>query len=161
LRGLFCGGTLCNEAQLVLIAQGVRVQSNVPVPGAGETSRVDAAAHTLIDLGDDEYTRARPHPMIDPELRNELLAKVLADPAVAVVLLDMVLGFGAHTDPAGLVANAIEAAPASRPVIIASITGTDADPQGYSRQAARLVAAGVLVTGSNAQAAALAAQALS
>jgi len=161
LRGLFCGGTLCNEAQLVLIALGLQVQSNVPVPGAAETSRIDAAAHTLIDLGDDEYTRARPHPMIDPELRNELLAKALADPAVAVVLVDMVIGFGAHADPAGLVARAVEAAPAARPVVIASITGTDRDPQGYSRQAARLAAAGVLVAGSNAQAAALAAQSLS
>lgn len=161
LRGLFCGGTLCNEAQLVLIGKGLQVHSNVPVPGAAETSRVDAAAHTLIDLGDDEYTRARPHPMIDPELRNEMLAKVLADPAVAVVLVDMVIGFGAHADPAGLFAKVVEAAPAVRPVVIASITGTDGDPQGYSRQAARLAAVGVLVAGSNAQAAALAARSLS
>lgn len=160
LRGLYCGGTLCNEAQLVLIAQGLRVQSNVPVPGAAQTSRVDAGAHTLIDLGDDEYTRGRPHPMIDPELRNQLLAKALADPAVSVVLLDMVIGYGAHADPAGLAAKVIESSPAERPVVIASITGTEADPQGYSRQAARLAAAGALVAGSNAQAAVLAARVL-
>ena len=161
LRGLFCGGTLCNEAQLVLLAQGLQVQSNVPVPGAGEISGIGAGAHTLIDLGDDEYTRGRPHPMIDPELRNELLARVLADPAVAVVLLDMVIGYGAHPDPAGLVASTIAAAPASRPVVVASITGTDSDRQGYSRQAAKLAAAGVLVAGSNAHAAALAGTLLS
>lgn len=160
LRGLFCGGTLCNEAQLVLMAQGLQVQSNVPVPGAVETSRMDGGAHTLIDLGDDEYTRGRPHPMIDPELRNEMLGGVLADTAVSVVLLDMVIGYGAHADPAGLAASVIEGAPAGRPIIIASITGTEADPQGYSRQAARLAAAGVLVAGSNAQAAALAARVL-
>ncbi len=156
LRGLFCGGTLCNEAQIVLIGKGIEVKSNVPVPGAGETANPDAGAHTLIDLGDDDYTRGRPHPMIDPELRNQLLARMLADPAVAVVLLDMVIGYGAHTDPAGLVAEVIAAAPRDSAVVVASITGTDADPQGYSRQAAKLAAAGVLVAGSNAQAAALA-----
>jgi FdrA protein len=157
LRGLYSGGTLCNEAQLVLIATGLAVQSNVPVPGAAETARLDIDAHSLIDLGDDEYTRGRPHPMIDPELRNELLAKTLADPAVAVVLLDVVIGYGAHADPAGLVAQVVQSAAKDRPVVIASITGTDADPQGYSRQAARLAACGVLVTASNARAAALAA----
>ncbi len=161
LRGLFCGGTLCNEAQLVLIRNQVHVRSNVPVPGAMQTARVDAEAHTLIDLGDDEYTRGRPHPMIDPELRNDLLAQVLADPSVALVLLDLVIGYGAHEDPAGLVAQTVAAAPAGGPMVIASITGTDADPQGYSRQAAKLAAAGVIVAGSNAQAAEIAAQALS
>ncbi len=160
LRGLFCGGTLCNEAQLVLIGQGLRVQSNVPVPGAIDAPEVDAAAHTLIDLGDDDYTRGRPHPMIDPELRNEQLAKVLADPAVGVVLLDLVIGYGAHQDPAGLVADALAAAGSARPTVIASITGTDADPQGYSRQKSRLETAGVSVAASNAQAALLAARLL-
>ncbi len=161
LRGLYSGGTLCNEAQIVLMAAGLRVQSNVPVPGAVETARLDVVGHSLIDLGDDEYTRGRPHPMIDPELRNDLLAKTLADPAVAVVLLDVVIGYGAHPDPAGLIAQVVESAAKARPgslaVVIASITGTDADPQGYSRQAARLAASGVLVAASNARAASLAA----
>jgi len=85
-----------------------------------------------------------------------LLAKTLADPAVGVVLLDVVLGYGAHADPAGLLAAVIESAPRNHAMVVASITGTDADPQGYSRQAAKLTAAGVLVAGSNAQAAALA-----
>jgi len=165
LRGLYSGGTLCSEAQIVLMAAGLGVQSNVPVPGAVETARLDVAGHSLIDLGDDEYTRGRPHPMIDPELRNDLLARTLADPAVAVVLLDVVIGYGAHADPAGLIAQVVESAararpgslPALPPVVIASITGTDADPQGYSRQAARLAGCGVLVAPSNARAAALAA----
>jgi FdrA protein len=156
LRGLYSGGTLCNEAQIVLMGAGLGVSSNVPVPGASEATTLEGTAHTLIDLGDDEYTRGRPHPMIDPELRNELLAKTLADPAVGVVLLDVVLGYGAHADPAGLIAQAIEAAPRNHATVVASITGTEADPQGYSRQAAKLTAAGVLVEGSNAQAAELA-----
>jgi FdrA protein len=156
LRGLYSGGTLCNEAQIVLLGAGVKVSSNAPVPGASETASLEGKAHTLIDLGDDEYTRGRPHPMIDPELRNELLAKTLADRAVGVVLLDVVLGYGAHPDPAGLIARVIEAAPQDHAPVVASITGTETDPQGYSRQAAKLTAAGVLVAGSNAQAAALA-----
>lgn len=161
LRGLYSGGTLCNEAQIVLMGAGLAVKSNVPVPGAGETAALEAGAHTLIDLGDDEYTRGRPHPMIDPEPRNKLLAKTLADPAVAVVLLDVVIGYGAHADPAGLIAAVVESAAATRPAVVASITGTDADPQGYSRQAARLAAAGVFVASSNARAAALAARVVS
>jgi FdrA protein len=161
LRGLYSGGTLCNEAQIVLMGAGIGVSSNVPVPGAAETAKLEAAAHTLIDLGDDEYTRGRPHPMIDPELRNALLAKTLADPAVGVVLLDLVIGYGAHADPAGLIAQTIAAAPRNHPVVVVSITGTDADPQGYSRQAAKLIAAGVLVAGSNARAAALAGRVVS
>jgi FdrA protein len=161
LRGLYSGGTLCNEAQLVLIGAGLSVQSNVPVPGAGETAVLDVEAHTLIDLGDDDYTRGRPHPMIDPEVRNQLLSKTLTDPAVGVVLLDVVIGYGAHADPAGLIASVLKAAPVNRPVIVASVTGTDGDPQNYSSQAAKLSAAGVMVASSNAQAAALAASALS
>jgi FdrA protein len=99
--------------------------------------------------------------MIDPELRNELLAKTLADPGVAVVLLDVVIGYGAHADPAGLVAQVVEAAKArggAMPAVVASVTGTDGDPQGYSRQVARLAAAGVQVDASNAGAARLAAR---
>ena len=156
LRGLYCGGTLCNEAQIVLMGAGISVSSNVPVPGAGETAKLEAAAHALIDLGDDEFTRGRPHPMIDPEPRNELLLRTLSDPAVGVVLLDVVIGYGAHADPAGLIAKAIAAAPRDHAVVVASITGTDADPQVCSTQAARLAAAGVLVAPSNARAAALA-----
>lgn len=160
LRGLFCGGTLCAEAQLVLRAQGHELQSNAPLPGVRESAKVHAAAHTLIDLGDDAYTRGRPHPMIDPELRNDLLVKCLRDPAVGVVLLDLVIGYGAHPDPAGLVVEALARVPGRRARVIASVTGTDADPQGYAAQVTRLREAGVIVAGSNAEAAAIAAAAL-
>lgn len=164
LRGLYSGGTLCNEAQLVLLGAGLKVRSNAPVPGAGEAARLEVEAHCLLDLGDDKFTRGRPHPMIDPELRNALLGKTLSDPAVAVVLLDVVIGYGAHPDPAGLIAQVVESARGAAgpggPAIIASITGTDADPQGHARQAARLAAAGVHVAGSNAEAAAWCAAAL-
>jgi FdrA protein len=130
IKGLYCGGTLCAEAAKI-------------AGGRGE----------FIDLGGDEYTRGRPHPMIEPELRNEWLRNALADPAVGAVLVDVVLGFGAHEDPAGILTRL---SLNSKPVI-ASVTGTDGDPQGYSRQVATLRSAGVIVAPSNAHAAELAA----
>jgi FdrA protein len=159
IRGLFCGGTLCAEAQLVLQEAGLQVRSNSPVPGAGE-SKGKAAGHVLLDLGDDEYTQGRPHPMIDPELRNRMLGEALADPRVGVVLLDVVIGYGAHADPAGLVAAEMRRARRPGALVIASVTGTEDDPQVYSRQVAVLREAGVLVAGSNAEAAAVAAASL-
>jgi len=159
IRGLFCGGTLCAEAQLVLQEAGVEVRSNAPVPGA-KAAGGKSTGHVLLDLGDDEYTQGRPHPMIDPELRNQMLGEALADPRVGVVLLDVVIGYGAHADPAGLVAAEMQRARRSGALVIASVTGTEDDPQGYGRQVASLRAAGALVAGSNAEAAALAAASL-
>jgi FdrA protein len=147
--GLFCGGTLCAEAQIVLMDHGLRVSSNAPVPGATQKG----APHLLLDLGADEYTRGRPHPMIDPALRNEHVARALKDKAVGVVLLDLVIGYGAHADPAGLIADL---ARKSKKPVIASVTGTEGDPQVYSRQVKTLRAAGVIVAASNAAAARLA-----
>ncbi|MGQ0509566.1 MAG: acyl-CoA synthetase FdrA [Betaproteobacteria bacterium] len=158
IRGLFCGGTLCAEAQLVLQEAGLEVRSNSPVPGARQANG-KAAGHVLLDLGDDEYTQGRPHPMIDPELRNQMLGEAMADPGVGVVLLDVVIGYGAHADPAGLVAGELRRARRSGALVIASVTGTEDDPQVYSRQVARLREAGVLVAGSNAEAAEAAAAA--
>lgn len=152
IRGLFSGGTLCVEAQIVLIEAGHAVRSNAPVPGALGLGK-GAASHRLIDLGADEYTRGRPHPMIDPALRNEHLARALRERDVAAVLLDVVLGTGAHPDPAGLVAQIVRAAGARAPRVVASVTGTDGDAQGYSRQVAALRAADVTVARSNAEAA--------
>ena len=134
VRGLYCGGTLAAEAELILGA------ANAP----GE----------CIDLGDDHYTRGRPHPMMEPELRNEHIGAALADANIALLLFDVVLGFGAHGDPAGVLAQALRGA---RKLAIASVTGTEQDPQGWSRQVARLRAAGVQVAPCNAHAAALAA----
>jgi FdrA protein len=133
VRGLYCGGTLCAEAELILRRKGLR----------GD----------FVDLGDDEYTRGRPHPMIEPEIRNAHLARTLADPGVGVVLVDVVLGYGSHANPAGVLCKALGG---DKPVV-ASVTGTEQDPQGWSRQVAILREAGVLVAASNAHAAELAA----
>lgn len=154
IRGLYSGGTLCGEAQIVLRDGGETFWSNAPMPGAAPSK--PAAGHVLIDFGADEYTVGRPHPMIDPSLRNDALRAALADPSVAVVLLDVVLGHGAHDDPAGAVATVAASMPAPRPAIVASVIGTDADPQNRSAQIGKLEQAGILVAASNAQAAELA-----
>jgi succinyl-CoA synthetase alpha subunit len=146
LRGLFSGGTLCSEAGLLL------------------RPLLESSDYSVIDLGDDEYTVGRPHPMIDFRLRNEQIVEAASDPATAVILLDIVLGYGSHADPAGALVPAIEraqqvAAEAGRSLaIVGTVCGTEADPQGLARQEAAVRAAGVLLAPSNAQAARLAAR---
>jgi FdrA protein len=155
VRGLFCGGTLCAEAQAVLRGAGEVVGSNVPVPGALALDE-NPSAHRLIDLGADEYTRGRPHPMIEPQARNDALGQSLAEADTAAVLIDVVIGVGAHPDPAGAVAKVVADARGARPIVVASVCGTEADHQVYSAQVAKLEAAGVLVAPSNARAAEIA-----
>jgi len=154
IHGLFCGGTLSSEAQVVFLDQGVSVASNAPIPGAEAVG--SGTSHVLIDLGSDEYTRGRPHPMIDPTVRDEELTKALADPTLAVILLDVVIGFGAHPDPAGTIVRVVAAAGTERPIVVASVTGTDNDPQDRRTQMAKLVDGGIVVAPTNADAATLA-----
>jgi succinyl-CoA synthetase alpha subunit len=162
VRGLFCGGTLCGEAVTILSQSLGTVYSNT---GKGDqladthTSR----QHTCIDLGDDVFTLGRPHPMIEPSLRLPRLLSEAADPEVAVIFLDVVLGYGSHPDPAGLTAPAIKeaiataAAQGRRLVVIAYICGTAGDPQTKVLQEKTLTDAGAILAASNARAAWLAA----
>jgi len=159
LRGLYAGGTLCAEAQVILRRKGIDVASKAPIPGVPEVS--DDAQNVILDLGADEYTVGRPHPMIDPSLRNDLLKQALASSDTAVILLDVVIGYGAHEDPAGSIAEILSGSPENGPLVIASVTGTEADPQNYSAQVRRLRDAGVIVESTNARAVELAASALS
>jgi FdrA protein len=168
LRGAFCGGTLCDEAMLVAAARLGPIGSNIPLPGApridsgqllaGASGSIAAAGHLLVDFGDDDLTRGRPHPMIDSSLRIRwLLGQAAAAPAV--LLLDVLLGHGAHPDPAADLAPAIDrcqaaaAAAGHRVAVVVSLCGTEGDPQGLTGQAARLAAAGACVHRSNAHAA--------
>src|SRR5216683_2189737 len=151
VRGLFAGGTFCAEAQIVFGQRGLSVASNVPVPGA-RPLRGATDGHVLIDLGDDEFTRGRPHPMIDPAVRDRPIVDALADRAVGVLLIDVVLGYGAHADPAAHLVRVLGERK-DGPLVIASVTGTDGDPQPRSVQVEKLVAAGVAVAESNAEAA--------
>ncbi len=130
--GLYSGGTLCGEAEAIV--------------GGGE----------FVDFGADEFTRGRAHPMIDPSLRLDRLAAAAREPDVSVFLLDVVLGYGAHPDPAGELAPAIEGL--GQHVIVA-LCGAAGDPQGLDAQRERLEAAGAVVTRSNAHAARLAREA--
>ena len=114
-----------------------------------------------MDLGDDEFTRGKPHPMIDPSVRSPALRDVLTSADTAAVLLDGVIGYGSHSDPAGEIISVLdEVASEKRPTIIASVTGTDADSQSRSIQVSKLKAAGVHVAQSNAHAARLAIKAI-
>ena len=155
VRGLFAGGTLCSEAQIIFRQAGLAVMSNVPVPGASAIGRAQDGQvltdHVMIDLGDDEFTRGRPHPMFEPGVRDGPLAEALADPSVGIILLDIVLGYGGHPDPAGHLAAFLDRWE-HRPLIVASVTGTDADPQPRNAQVETLAAAGVIVADSNAEA---------
>jgi FdrA protein len=151
VRGLFAGGTLCSEAQIVFGQAGLVVESNVPVPGAGAMTGA-AGSHVMIDLGADEFTRGRPHPMIEPAVRDRPLADALADPQTGVILLDVILGYGGHPDPAGHLVDSLRGR-GDGPRIIASVTGTDGDPQRRTEQVRKLAEAGALVAGSNADAA--------
>jgi FdrA protein len=160
IRGLFSGGTLCYEAMAVVADVVGRVASNIPLrPEWRLADSNRSEGHTFVDFGDDALTEGRAHPMIDPGLRNERFRREAADPGTGVVLLDVVLGYGAHPDPAGELAPLIERALADRPgglSVVVSLCGAAGDPQGLDGQAAALRAAGALVTRSSAQAARLA-----
>jgi len=153
--GLFTGGTLCAEAQMLFGVAGLKVMSNAAIPGVESISN-GSDAHTIIDLGSDEYTQGRPHPMIDPSVRDLALNKAMADPTVGIVLLDVVIGYGSHEDPSGHLVASLSSSLNGSTLVIASVTGTDGDPQGRITQIAKLKKAGILVAPSNADAAELA-----
>jgi FdrA protein len=151
VRGLFSGGTLCYESLVILGRTLGEVRSNTPLrPEWGLPAPPDS--HQCLDLGEEEYTRGRPHPMIDPEARIELLHEHAADPHVAAIIVDVVLGYGAHRDPAGLLGPACESVMADGgPQVVAYVLGTEHDPQGFTSQRERLVEAGCIVTETSAR----------
>jgi succinyl-CoA synthetase alpha subunit len=167
IRGLYSGGTFCYEALLLLAEAVGPVYSNIPLEAQYRLADVwQSQQHTVIDLGDDLFTRGRPHPMIDQRLRNERILKEAADLEVAVILLDVVLGYGSHPDPAREIVPTIQqarkvATEAGRQLIfVGSVCGTLSDPQNRTRQETALHEAGVLLADSNAQAVRLAASVL-
>jgi hypothetical protein len=160
LVGLFCGGTLCQEAWNILHQAGIDVRSNV----AGDPSRkvrpsTKETGNVVWDLGDDAFTVGKPHPMIEPSLRDDRVAEAGNDASVGIVLVDCVIGYGAHQDPAGSLADAARQAlsraqeAGRRLTILASVTGTELDPQNSNRQREILEDAGIVVAASNADAA--------
>ena len=156
LRGLFSGGTLAYEAQLILKDYLPAVYSNAPL---NKELRLEdslvSKEHTLIDLGEDEFTVGRLHPMMDNDLRIRRLEKEAGDPQVAVIFMDVVLGFGAHPNPASELAPAIAKAHKTAKdggrylEIVAVVSGTDEDPQDMTAQIQMLEEAGAIVMTSN------------
>jgi FdrA protein len=163
IRGLFSGGTFCYESQILLNKQIGDVWSNAPFdPKRTLSDPWHSREHALIDMGADAFTRGRPHPMIDLRLRIDRLGRESRDPETAVILFDVVLGYGAHPNPAAEFAAAIALARRDHlvdrpPIFIASLCGTKGDPQNLERQELILKEASVIVAGSNAAATRLAA----
>jgi FdrA protein len=154
VRGIYAGGTLAYEALGLLQTKLAEVSPGVLGGGEG---------HSVVDLGEDQFTLGRPHPMIDGTLRREWILRAAEEPTTAVILLDIILGYGAHPDPASELLPAIQqAARQARAggrhlAVVASVCGTEQDPQRRSAQIDALRAHDVIVMPSNAQAALLAA----
>ena len=167
LRGIFAGGTFCYQSQQILRDAGVEVYSNAPLDAGFTLDHPDqSCAHTLVDMGDEYYTLGKPHPMIDGSLRKERILAESSDPQVAVLFLDFILGYNASLDPVGELLDAvIQAKKAARNrgahlTVIASVCGTEDDPQDLNFQASMLREQGVIVFNSNARAALFCAQLL-
>jgi FdrA protein len=167
LRGVFSGGTLAQEALFLLGPSLRKIHTNMNMEGfptLGDPAK--SIGHTIVDLGDDVFTRGRAHPMIDQSYRLRRIAKEVIDPQTGVILLDVVLGFGCNEAPGVEIARALIEAYGNtkertmRPVVIASICGTYEDPQGYVIQKDALESAGAHVTEYNERACMLALEAL-
>ena len=160
LRGIFAGGTFCFQAQQILQDAGIAAHSNAPLHGNLRLANpMRREEHTLVDMGTDDFTLGKPHPMIDSRLRRERILAEGQDPQVGILLLDVVLGFNASPDPAGELVSTIEEAKREAKKrggslsVVASICGTEGDPQNYPQQVKVLEEAGGIVFPSSAQAA--------
>jgi FdrA protein len=157
VRGLFSGGTLCYESLVILGHTLGEVRSNTPINPAWGLPAPEGS-HQCLDLGEEEYTRGRPHPMIDAEARLDLVREHARDPGVAAIILDVVLGQGAHPDPAAVLAPVCEQViTGGGPQVVAYVLGTDLDPQGFAAQRDALARAGCIVTETAARASLVAA----
>ncbi|MCD8829177.1 acyl-CoA synthetase FdrA [Staphylococcus gallinarum] len=153
IKGFYSGGTLASEAAML-------VKDTLGDLSSGETPEGFAykgGNHEIIDLGDDIYTQGKPHPMIDPSKRIEMLETSSDDPATAVIMLDNVIGYGSHDDMANELAPTIQKilnkvkADGRSLVVLATVVGTEHDYQGYQAQIETLKAAGAIVCDTNDQ----------
>lgn len=155
-RGLFSGGTLAYEAQYILEDYLPKVLANSPLRKENKLpNSLSSQEHCIVDLGEDEFTVGRLHPMMDNELRIRRILEEAADPSVAVIMLDVVIGYGSHPNPAEELAPAVAKAYQIAKIagrhleVVAVVTGTDDDPQGLRNQIAQMEAAGTWVSTSN------------
>ena len=162
VRGIFGGGTLCDETMITFRRSKVPIHSNIPMSESERLKDVHKSEeNTFIDMGDDYFTRGKPHPMIDPSLRNKRIIQEALEPDTAAVLLDFEMGHGSHIDPVGVALQAVNEAKAAlkdRKILwLASIVGVNNDPQNYQEQINKLLKAGFVVSESNVRLARLAA----
>ncbi|MEH7307459.1 acyl-CoA synthetase FdrA [Neobacillus drentensis] len=150
IRGLFCGGTLCDEAMYAALEKFDNVYSNIQKNLDYRLKDINVSQeHTFIDFGDDDFTNGKPHPMIDPSSRIERFLQEAKDPSVGVIVMDFVLGFGSHEDPVGVMLPAIiEAKQIAEEEgrhleILGYVLGTNLDQQNFDDQVNKLLAAGV------------------
>ncbi len=154
LRALYTGGTYCYETQYIL-SELDKLYSNVPFGKASKLKNTNnSQCHTIIDFGEDEFTVGRPHPMIDFSLRNKRIVKESKDPKTAIILLDLVLGYGSNMNPLEDILPTLKEAIEYVPIIM-SVTGTNLDPQNRVEVINTLQDIGIIVCPSNAQAAKL------
>jgi len=160
IRALYTGGTLMYEAMLIYRELIGNVYSNAPLSSKYKLSDPHKSVkHSVIDLGEEEFTAGRPHPMIDPTIRKLRLIEEARDPSVAVILMDFMLGYGSHKDPAGAMIDSIEQAmriaeeDGRNLIILGHVCGTRRDPQSLVEQERKLKKIGVQLFPSNALAA--------
>ncbi|MCK5882415.1 MAG: acyl-CoA synthetase FdrA [Bacteriovoracaceae bacterium] len=157
LRALYSGGTFCSETQLILSAKLGEIYSNAPVQGAMLLDDIwKSQGHTVVDLGEDDFTVGKPHPMIDFSTRNKRIIEEANDPKTAAILLDIVIGYGSNMDPLSeIVPNIVKAKGIAKIAgrhlpVICTVTGTDLDPQNRTKIIKGLKAAGAILCNSNA-----------
>ena len=167
IRALFAGGTLCYQSQVIFRRSGLVVYANSALAGMKELPDPwESRENTFVDMGAEIFVEGRPHPMIDASLRAKRVESEGADPSVALLLLDFVLGAISSADPVGDLLAAVKGAQEAAQrrggylCVVASVCGTDDDAQGLQTQKQALDDAGVLVFPSNAQAAAFCAEAM-
>lgn len=160
IRALYSGGTICSETRIILEEAGLEIFSNVTKDPKFKLKDVfKSTKHTLVDMGDDDFTRGAPHPMIDNTKRIARMMEEANDPETTVMLIDVVIGYGSNMDPAGEIAEAAEKAQemahknGRHIIFVSSVCGVDEDPQNASEQIRKLQKAGFIVLPSNAQAA--------
>jgi FdrA protein len=159
LRGIMAGGTFCYQSQQILGEAGISIHSNSPIEAKNRLEHPDRSIeHTIVDMGEDFYMVGKPHPMIDGTMRTRRILAESRDPQMAVLYLDFILGYNASMDPVGELLDAIlEAKRLSKQrggslTVVASVCGTENDPQVMGLQMKLLHEAGALVFRSNAQA---------
>ncbi len=147
IKAYYSGGTLASEASM-LISEALKLEEK------SSSNLFTEDGFVVVDLGDDEYTQGKPHPMIDPEVRVANLAQAASDDRTGVVMFDVVLGYGSHNDMATALTPAIVEVMTALPdvTVIANVCGTNLDPQGYDSQVKKLEDLGVKVFNSNEEA---------